>query len=370
MLVAIRIYVQFTACFSCPPLSLSAPVLTLPVLLGTAWAQEVEGSEQLAALLAAGHRVRDLEPVFGRSDATRRPLRLQVAMAALGDVTITSVLGDPLTLEVDPRQQTCLLALPSMGWGQYRLEGSVLDNRLGQSVAFLPASSWRLTNDVTAGTALQFTQEAVLNRIQAMAGVTVGASALRQLLSHPFVIDMQEPRHAYAYHHLLAALAMVDGSFRFGGQPDPMLCLDDLILRCIALLLHPTLMEMGARQDGPVDQSTLRRSVLELMDWMRSNLHRPISLSEIEQRVGYGRRAIQLGFKAEVGCGPMQWLRRQRLALAHEKLLAGGSGLTVTQVSRACGYINLASFSRDFREQFGCGARDVLVEARRRDCAC
>lgn len=292
-----------------------------------------------------------------------------MAVAGLGDVTITSVLGDPITLQVDPLQPMCMLALPSMGWGQYRLEDGVLDNRVGQSVAFLPACGWRLTNDVTAGTALQFSQESVVSRIQAMTGGTMGASVLRQLLMHTFAIDMQEPRHEYAYRHLLAALEMVDGSFRFGGQPDPMLCLDDLILRCISMLLHPTLVEMEASQYGAVDQTNLRRSILELMDWMHSNLHRPISLSEIEQRVFYGRRAIQLGFKAEVGCGPMQWLRRQRLALAHEKLVAGGPGLTVTQVARACGYINLASFSRDFREQFGCGARDVLAEARRRDCA-
>lgn len=58
----------------------------------------------------------------------------------------------------------------------------------------------------------------------------------------------------------------------------------------------------------------------------------------------------------------MQWLRRQRLDLARQRLLSGKPGLTVTQVAQACGYINLASFSRDFRERFGIGAREVLVE--------
>jgi AraC-like DNA-binding protein len=30
------------------------------------------------------------------------------------------------------------------------------------------------------------------------------------------------------------------------------------------------------------------------------------------------------------------------------------STTTVQQVSLACGYINLASFSRDYRQEFGC----------------
>jgi AraC-like DNA-binding protein len=190
---------------------------------------------------------------------------------------------------------------------------------------------------------------------------------LGMLLSSPFVVSTTEPRNHYFYRHLLAALSMVDGSFRLGHvHPDPMLCLDDLILRCIALLLHPTLTELDARAEGSGEELKLRRTVHELMGWMRSNLDRPISLSEVERKSQYGRRSIQKGFKAELGCGPMQWLRRQRLDLARQRLEADEPGLTVTQVAQACGYINLASFSRDFRERFGIGAREVLVESRRR----
>jgi AraC-like DNA-binding protein len=340
-------------------------VLERPLLLGTPWAATVDGFESLAALLSQTYSIRDLEPGAPKLHKPR-PFQLQVAFAALGEVTLTSVLGDPITLEVDPLQPLCLLALPSAGWGQYRIVGDQLDNCVGQTVAFLPPCGWRLVNDVTAGTALQFRQASLISRIQAIGG-EFGAAALGMLLSSPFVVSTTEPRNHYFYRHLLAALSMVDGSFRDGGcQPDPMLCLDDLILRCIALLLHPTLTELDARAEGTGMDLHLRGCVHVLMDWMRSNLHRPISLSEIERKAQYGRRAIQLGFKAEVGCGPMQWLRRQRLDLARQRLLSGKPGLTVTQVAQACGYINLASFSRDFRERFGIGAREVLVEGRSR----
>jgi AraC-like DNA-binding protein len=341
-------------------------VLERPLLLGTPWAATVDGSESLAVLLSQTYSIRDLEPGAPKLHKPQ-PFQLQVAFASLGEVTLTSVLGDPITLEVDPLQSLCLLALPSAGWGQYRIDGDQLDNSVGQTVAFLPPCGWRLVNDVTAGTALQFRQASLISRIQAIAGDVLGAAALGMLLSSPFTVSTTEPRNHYYYRHLLAALSMVDSSFRSGtGQPDPMLCLDDLILRCIALLLHPTLTELDARGDGTGMDLHLRRRVHVLMDWMRSNLHRPISLSEIERKAQYGRRSIQLGFKAEVGCGPMQWLRRQRLDLARQRLLSGEPGLTVTQVAQACGYINLASFSRDFRERFGIGARQVLADGRSR----
>lgn len=341
-------------------------VLERPLLLGTPWAARVDGAEELAGLLGQTYEILDLEPFAPRSHRPR-PTQLQVAFAALGELSLTSVLGDPITLEVDPLQPLCLLALPSAGRGQYRIDGDQLDNSVGQTVAFLPPRGWRLVNDVSAGTALQFRQAALISRIVAITGDGLGVAALGSLLSIPFTVNTAEPRNHYYYRHLLAALTLVDGSFRLGhGHPDPMLCLDDLILRCIALLLHPTLAELDALGEGSGEELKLRRRVHELMDWMRCHLHRPISLSEIERQGQYGRRAIQKGFKAEVGCGPMQWLRRQRLHLARQRLQAGEPGLTVTQVAQACGYINLASFSRDFRERFGVGAREVLVEGRSR----
>lgn len=341
-------------------------VLEKPLLLGTPWAARVKSSEQLAGILEQTYKILDLEPVSPRLHRPH-PFRLQVAFAALGEVSLTSVLGDPLMLTVDPLQPLCLLALPSAGWGQYQIADDQLNNSVGQTVAFLPPCGWRLVNDVTAGTALQFRQASLISRIQAMNGDGPGLATLRSLLSIPFTVNTAEPRNHIHHRQLLAALSLLDGSFRLGqGQPDPMLCLDDLILRCIALLLYPKLVELNAHGEFSDVEFNLRRHVLALMDWMRSNLHRPISLTEIERMAQYGRRSIQLGFKAEVGCGPMQWLRRQRLDLARQRLLAGEPGLTVTQVAQACGYLSLASFSRDFRERFGVGAREVLLEGRSR----
>jgi AraC-like DNA-binding protein len=289
---------------------------------------------------------------------------MQAATAVVGELALVSVQGTAVTLAVQPTTPLCVLAVPSMGWGRYQLDDHRIDNTAGQTVAYLPPRAWRLTNDHTGGTAVQFTEQALLSRAAALSpGLDLGRASAQ--LSLPFTIATDRPPAAEPYLHLLGALAMVDNSFRMGlGGPNPMLRLDDLILRCVAWLLFPQLEQpIGACEQGP-DSRDLRRTVHTLMEWMTAKLDQPISLSEIEQRSHYGRRAIQMGFRAEVGCGPMQWLRRQRLQLAYQQLSNPGPDCTVTSVAHACGYLNLASFSRDFRERFSLPASELLRQSR------
>lgn len=335
-------------------------------MLETAWSFPIRGVGDLAALLDQQFKILDLEPIRPSLDAGV-PMRLEAAAASFGEVSVVSVQGTPLTLTVDPLRPFCTLALPSVGWGQYQMDSHRLDNAVGQSIAFIPATGWRLVNDNTGGTALQFSQESLITRLLAISGCTINSRVLQALLSVPFVVKTDDGRVNELYRQLLLALEMVDGCYRSGvGEPNPMLRLDDLVLRCIALLLYPQLVLL--QQDSPVAycRYDLRRTVQDLMEWMRAHLDQPLSLTEIEQRSHYGRRALQLGFKAEVGCGPMQWLRRQRLELAYVRLSTPDGARSVTEVAHACGYLNLAGFSRDFRQRFGRGAREVLRDAQQR----
>jgi AraC-like DNA-binding protein len=343
---------------------LQHPVLAEPLLLDTACAAQVDGIDSLQALLETTYRIEDLAPISSGPSAPP-PVRMQAATAVVGDVSLVSVKGTAVTLAVEPTSPFSLLALPSMGWGRYTLEDHQIDNTVGQTVAYLPPRAWHLTNNHTGGTALQFSEQGLLSRAAALSPGFDLVRASAQL-SLPFTIatDQQPARHFYA--HLLGALAMVDNSVRIGlGVPHPMLRLDDLILRCVAGLLFPQLSQPLSAQDNLVGSRDLRRTVQALMEWMTARLDQPISLSEIEERSHYGRRAIQMGFRAEVGCGPMQWLRRQRLQLAYQQLHNPGPDCTVTSVAHACGYLNLASFSREFRQRFGMPASELLRQARR-----
>lgn len=172
-------------------------------------------------------------------------------------------------------------------------------------------------------------------------------------LGQPQIFSLAEPHRAEAYRQLLLALQLLEQSLIASGRlPHPFLRLDDLILRAIALVLCPEPNHAPQPATTPQPPQGLQQSVHHLMGWLLANLHQPITLADIERRSAYSRRAIQLGFKQQVGCGPMQWLRRQRLEAAYRQLQGAPADLTVSAVARRCGYLSLSSFSRDFSEAF------------------
>jgi AraC-like DNA-binding protein len=339
------------------------PTLATPPLLGTLCSETLKNLDGLQRLLELSYTIHDLEPIAtGLSQAV--PVHIEGAVAVCGEVGMVSVLGSAITVAVEPRSPTCFLALPTKGWASYKFEDQLIENIGGQTIAYLPPQAWRLSNDGTGGTAIQFQEQAILSRAAAMADHLDLVQAYAQL-AVPFSIATDQQPISHFYLHLLGALAIVDSSWRHGlGVPHPMLGLDDLILRCVALILFPQFAAPANERGSAMDCQDIRRTTHALMEWMIANLDQPISLSEIEQRSNYGRRAIQMGFKTEVGCGPIQWLRRQRLQLAFQQLQTPGQGQTVTSVAQACGYLNLASFSRDFRERFGLSASKMLRQSR------
>ena len=163
---------------------------------------------------------------------------------------------------------------------------------------------------------------------------------------------------------VLDALNLIDQSLALSADlPPAALALDDLVLRCLALLLAPT--RLSAR---PIAARDLNHAVDLAMAWMSANLERPISLTDIEQQVGYGRRALQQAFRSRVGCGPMQWLRRQRLSTAHALIRASAEGLEpplqLQALAQRCGYINYPAFSRDFSRLYGMAPSRLLRQVR------
>jgi len=56
----------------------------------------------------------------------------------------------------------------------------------------------------------------------------------------------------------------------------------------------------------------------------------------------------------------MQFVRRQRLEWAMERLTAPQPGDTVLRIARDCGYRHSSNFSVDFQRQFGHKPSEVL----------
>jgi AraC-like DNA-binding protein len=176
---------------------------------------------------------------------------------------------------------------------------------------------------------------------------------------------LQQPLQFFAYgsgvepslsRSLQQSLHLVDSLLSPKGSLPAALRLDDLICRQLVLMLCPELSAEEA-EAGPEPASA---DFERLLEWASSQVATPLSLSELEARSGYSRRALQRAFQQRFGCGPMQWLQRRRLELALEQLSRAVATDSVSSIARRCGYLNLASFSRDFSRVYGRKPSEIL----------
>jgi AraC-like DNA-binding protein len=194
-----------------------------------------------------------------------------------------------------------------------------------------------------------------------MAGPLAAPEAWQALATHPLVVELEQPSNPVHFERLYRLMLFIQGLLlRQGGVPE-LLRLDDLLLRQIVEVLAPALL---ADRTAP-DLGGSDCAIDALVDWIHAHCHEAISLSELEQRSFYSRRSLQYAFKARFGCGPMQYLRRQRLWLARRRLQEAGSESSVGSIASSCGYLSLSSFSRDFQRCFGISPSSLLAQRRR-----
>lgn len=143
-----------------------------------------------------------------------------------------------------------------------------------------------------------------------------------------------------------------------------LLGLERSLERAIVLLLAGDLIRSSRTQNQAV-RGSKTRIVDELQQWILANLHRPIQLDELVAQSGYSQRSLRSIFHERFGCGPIQWIRQQRLAQARARMLEPDGDDSVSSVALACGYGHLSQFSRDFRAVYGIRPSDLLREGRR-----
>jgi AraC-like DNA-binding protein len=97
-----------------------------------------------------------------------------------------------------------------------------------------------------------------------------------------------------------------------------------------------------------------------LVDYIRTNRAVPLTMTDLERLSHYSARHLTTLFRERFNCTPMQFVRRQRLGLAMERLAAPQPGDTVIRIARECGYRHAANFSVDFQREFGSKPSDVL----------
>lgn len=89
----------------------------------------------------------------------------------------------------------------------------------------------------------------------------------------------------------------------------------------------------------------------EILDEMDRSFAQPFSLEELAKRYHVSPGCLSAHFNRCVGVRPMQYITLSRLTQARALLLR--TEISVAEVARQCGYNDVSSFVRRFREEFG-----------------
>ncbi|WP_261385672.1 AraC family transcriptional regulator [Tateyamaria omphalii] len=119
----------------------------------------------------------------------------------------------------------------------------------------------------------------------------------------------------------------------------------------LALLTHQrsNITHMIDASGDQILPAALRRAV----DYIHANLIDPIDLTQIANAADVNVRTLQLGFRANFGLSPMQYVKSARLDMAHYMLIQGQDPVSVTDAAYSCGFSHLGRFSRDYKARFG-----------------
>jgi AraC-like DNA-binding protein len=262
----------------------------------------------------------------GRSLVFRDPVELA---EQLGPLELVALWGSGLQGEVEGCRRATVV-VPYRGRGEFRIGRRSLSNLTGHTLLLVPPGPWRTFNDALGGLTIRVDP----GHIQAV-GRTMGGPAgpperWLGVASTPLVREIGAGANTAPFERLYRLLAFLHGVIRRHGEPPEALRLDDL--------LHEP------RAPDPRHSTSQLDS---LLDWMHAHCHESISL--------------QYAFRARFGCGPMQYLRRQRLWLARRRLEQAPPGSTVSDIAYSCGYLSVSSFRRDFQARFAVAPSTLLA---------
>ncbi len=88
-----------------------------------------------------------------------------------------------------------------------------------------------------------------------------------------------------------------------------------------------------------------------IKQYVRKNLKKKITLSDISQRLHCSTVTLTENFRREFGMTIMQYVQEERMKLARE--LLSSTALSVTDIADRCGFPDVEYFSRCFKKQEG-----------------
>jgi AraC-like DNA-binding protein len=266
----------------------------------------------------------------------------------LPSMQLTGIVMSPTYIDRS-RVQSATLMIPLAGDVNCFVEGRTHSYGPGLGSMYLPQNSGQFKGGGGARNhvSLQFEPQLLEKTARAMLGVP-GNAALDLKLENPRIAPLTVAGQPFGtvLRHVGALIDLHQCDATVLTQ----LGVQDMLFRHIAMMLRPEVfLSQAARPPTTTDGTAL---VAQLCDYMRAHLDAGLTLTKLEAFSGLSARSLQLAFKKQLACSPMQWLTVQKLHAVRAKLLDAQPFETVTSVAVVY-FPNLGDFARYYRRQFG-----------------
>lgn len=273
--------------------------------------------------------------------------RSQMDHLRLGRISLNRLTwGAPVRVDPDRLATYYLVSMPVRGHARFSLGGKLTEvspNRIG-----IVNAAQRFRFDASEG----FAQ--IVLRIERSA-IDAGWQALTGTPSStPVDFQCGASTSDAAWHALepvMRSLAHAAQDARQGPHlPFLHARLEELVVTTLLLNQPHTHSEQLLRPLKNAKPIHLRRAE----QFMQERLGETLTVSDVARACGISIRTLQAAFHSTHGCGPMSWLRTQRLERVHEVLCsAPNARVTITDTALRFGFAHLGEFSKAYRQQFG-----------------
>ena len=95
------------------------------------------------------------------------------------------------------------------------------------------------------------------------------------------------------------------------------------------------------------------RQIMKAVDFMRDNMHQPLTLNEVAEATGVSVRSLQYGFRRFRNVTPLAYLREIRLEAAKDELSSPLNRLSIQDVALKWGFTHMGHFAARYRAAYG-----------------
>ena len=274
-------------------------------------------------------------------------LLLRSSFLNVNGMKILAIASDHAHIKVGDNNDSTLI-IPFSGKGEVIIDGDKIDFRAGVNGAILPACPWQ---------GFFFGHSVLMIDINSELLELTAIKMLGEGLNSPIKIDLQRPKSLslhmgrLSFETIFMQLANLLDHFSLQPELLDKTGMDDKFYRTLVMMMLP---ERFINSEYSVPNRKYARRLLDrICDYILAHLNETITLSTLERVGNMSPRNLHYAFLKRYNTTPMRWVRAERLALAHNKLVNSSSGATVTNIAFACGFNKASAFTYYYNEHYG-----------------